>query len=211
MARPLDEQGHALLDAASRLLSAEGPAALTVRRIATEAGCSTMGVYSRFGGKDGVIEELYKEGVELLFASMDLVETDDPLEDLRHCGLSYRTNALAHGTHYMIVFGGAIPGFEPSPEAVAMSLAAFGRMAARVRRAQDAGLLAAEPTDKVAEIIWATIHGHVMLELIGMSATLADPFERYQRTLQMLFDGLAPKAVSTAEGNDMAGGAIGPA
>src|SRR4051794_24641041 len=93
MARPLDEQGHALLDAASRLLSTEGPGALTVRRIATEAGCSTMGVYSRFGGKDGVVEELYKEGVERLFAAMDLEESDDPLEDLRRCGLNYRINA----------------------------------------------------------------------------------------------------------------------
>jgi AcrR family transcriptional regulator len=192
MARPLDEQGHALLEAASRLLSTEGPGALTVRRMAAEAGCSTMGVYSRFGGKDGVVEELYKEGVERLFGAMDFAETDDPLADLRQCGRNYRTNALAHGTHYMVVFGGAVPGFSPSAEAQAMSLHAFGNLAARVRRAQEAGALVDEPTEKVAEIIWATIHGHVMLELIGMSATPGDPGERYERTLQMLFDGFAP-------------------
>jgi AcrR family transcriptional regulator len=189
MARPLDEQGRALLDAASRLLSTEGPAALTVRRMATEAGCSTMGVYSRFGGKDGVVEELYKEGVERLFAAMDFPESDDPLEDLRRCGLNYRTSALAHGTHYMIVFGGAIPGFQPSDEAMGRSLDAFGRLVDRVRRCQDAGLLVDEPAERIAEVIWGTIHGHVMLELIGMSATLDDPFVRYQRTLQLLLDG----------------------
>ena len=202
MARPLDDQGHALLDAASRLLSAEGPGALTVRRMAAEAGCSTMGVYSRFGGKDGVVEELYKEGVELLFADMDLVQSDDPLDDLLVCNRRYRTNALAHGTHYMVVFGGVIPGFTPSPEAVAMSLEAFGRLAARVRRAQDAGLLVDEPTEEIAEIFWATMHGHVMLELIGMSATLGDPAARYERTLRMLFDGFAPtgeRAIGPAE------------
>jgi AcrR family transcriptional regulator len=192
MARPLDDQGHALLEAASRLLSTEGPAALTVRRIAAEAGCSTMGVYSRFGGKDGVVDELYKEGVARLFAGMDLVETGDPLEDLRRCGRNYRANALANGTHYMVVFGGAIPGFHPSAEAQVQSLAAFAQLAGRVRHVQEAGLLVDEPTEKVAELIWGTIHGHVMLELVGMSATGGDPEERYERTLQVLFDGLAP-------------------
>jgi len=194
MARPLDEQGQALLDAASRLLSTEGPGALTVRRMATEAGCSTMGVYSRFGGKDGVVDELYKEGVARLFSDIDIDETEDPIDDLRRCGRTYRTNALANGTHYMVVFGGVVPGFRPSDEAIGMALAAFGRLAARVRRAQEAGLLVDEPTDKIAEVIWGTIHGHVMLELIGMSATHADPHERYERTLDMLLTGLARHA-----------------
>jgi AcrR family transcriptional regulator len=189
MARPLDDQGRALLAAASHLLSTEGPDALTVRRIATEAGCSTMGVYSRFGGKDGVVEELYKEGVERLFEGMGADETDDPLADLRECGRCYRTNALANGTHYMVVFGGAVPGFTPSEEAQLQSLAAFGRLVARVQRAVDAGLLVDEPAERIAEIIWGTIHGHVMLELIGMSATLTDPGERYERTLQLLLEG----------------------
>jgi AcrR family transcriptional regulator len=208
MARPLDEQGQALLDAASRLLSTEGPGALTVRRMATEAGCSTMGVYSRFGGKDGVIEELYKEGVARLFSGMDNDETEDPIDDLRRCERIYRTNALANGTHYMVVFAGAVPGFRPSDEAIGMALAAFDRLAARVRRAQDAGLLVDEPTDKIAEVIWGTIHGHVMLELIGMSATLADPHERYERTLDMLFTGLARHPVSE---NNEPERALGPA
>jgi AcrR family transcriptional regulator len=192
MARPLDEQGQALLEAASQLLSTEGAHALTVRRIASEAGCSTMGVYSRFGGKDGVVEELYKEGVERLFDAVGAgVDTDDPLADLYHCGLRYRENALANATHYMIVFGGAVPGFEPSLEAKLMSLDAFGRMVDRVRRAQAAGLFVDDPPEKIGEIIWATIHGHVMLEIVGMSATLGDPFERYERTLHLLIDGFA--------------------
>ena len=36
MSRPLDDQGKALLEAASRILATEGPNALTVRRIAAE-------------------------------------------------------------------------------------------------------------------------------------------------------------------------------
>ena len=46
----------------------EGPGALTVRRIAAAAGMSTMNVYSRFGGKDGVLDELFVDGFRRLGA-----------------------------------------------------------------------------------------------------------------------------------------------
>ncbi|TML12139.1 MAG: TetR family transcriptional regulator [Actinobacteria bacterium] len=49
LARALDEQGQALLEAASRLLAGDGADALTVRRIAADAGCSTMGVSATAG------------------------------------------------------------------------------------------------------------------------------------------------------------------
>ena len=191
MARPLDDQGRSLLDAASRLLSTEGIGAVTVRRMASEAGCSTMGVYSRFGGKDGVLVELYTEGVHRLMAAVDSVETtDDPIDDLRRCALAYRRNALENSTHYLVVFGGAAPGFEPSIEAQTEALAAFDRLVQRVQRAQDAGLIVDEPAADLAEAIWGTIHGHVMLELVEMSATLGDPLKRYERTVELMLNAL---------------------
>ena len=71
-----------------------------------------------------------------------------------------------------------------------MSLAAFGRLTARVQHVpRTPGCSSTSRPRSIAEIIWGTIHGHVMLELIGMSATLADPAERYERTLQLLFEG----------------------
>ena len=43
-----------------------------------------MGLYSRFGGKDGVIDELYVEGFDQLCDAMSaLPKTDDALGDLR--------------------------------------------------------------------------------------------------------------------------------
>src|SRR5215467_4809505 len=98
MARPRDEQGRRILEAASELLSKEGANALSVRRIAAAAGCSTMGLYSRFGGKDGVVDELYAEGFERLVEAMRQNPlTDDPLADLRRGANCYRETALANG------------------------------------------------------------------------------------------------------------------
>src|SRR6187455_1197704 len=91
MNRHYDGTSEALLTAAHRLLAEDGPEALTVRRIAGEAGMSTMNVYSRFGGKDGVIDELYADGYRRLVAEIDSVpETDDVPADLMMVAHTYR-------------------------------------------------------------------------------------------------------------------------
>jgi AcrR family transcriptional regulator len=187
MPRVLDEQGQALLDAASHLLAAEGAGALTVRRIAGDAGCSTMGVYSRFGNKDGVVDQLYMEGFRRLIESMDSVgDTGDPLEDMRQCGLAYRRNALENATYYLVMFARAVPGFVPSDEAKMVSHASFERLVERVRRCQEAGQYVEGSPAEMAEVIWGAIHGHVMLELVGMRATGDDPAARYEHMLDVL-------------------------
>src|SRR5688500_17526276 len=76
-----DEVAQTLLKAASDVLAAEGATALTVRRIAAEAGVSTMNVYSRFGGKDGIVEHLFIEGFSRLRDAQDVGVTDDPMDD----------------------------------------------------------------------------------------------------------------------------------
>ena len=164
-----------LLAAASRLLAAEGPDALTVRRIAAEAGCSTMGVYSRFGGKDGIVEALFVEGFEGLAAAMDAVpDTDDVMADLLECGVAYRRFALAHPTSYTVMFERAVPGYEPSEAAGTIALGTFERLVRRVERAVAAGCLEGGDTIETTMRVWALSHGWVSLEIHGMLKTAAD-------------------------------------
>jgi AcrR family transcriptional regulator len=190
MARTRDEQGQRILEAASELLSAEGASALSVRRIAAAAGCSTMGLYSRFGGKDGVIDELYAEGFERLVEAMKANQaTDDPLADLRQGATCYRDHAIAHSTHYMVMFGGAVPGFVPSDASHDLAHAAFGGLVAKVARCTEAGILHGSP-DQIAELLWGSMHGLVMLELVGINPAMSDPATRFDRALDVLFRGL---------------------
>jgi len=191
MARTRDEQGQRILEAASELLSKEGASALSVRRIASEAGCSTMGLYSRFGGKDGVVDELYAEGFERLIGAMKAnLPTDDPLADLRRGAVCYRDTALANATHYMVMFGGAVPGFVPSDASHELAHAAFGGLVAKVARCTDAGILVGRPNE-LAEVLWGSIHGLVMLELVGIDPLGSDPSARFSRALDALFDGFS--------------------
>ena len=194
MVRPLDDTGQALLAAAGKVLAEEGASALTVRRIATEAGCSTMGLYSRFGGKDGVVEHLFIEGFEGLIAAMDALPADlTPVDELRACGVAYRHYALSHATHYLVMFAGAVPGFEPSLEALDVAHGSFDRLVTRVERGQAAGVLRVDvEADSIAEVIWFTIHGAVMLELVPITPKDGGPDERYELVLDQIMRGWAP-------------------
>jgi AcrR family transcriptional regulator len=190
MARRTDDTGSAILRAASDLLATEGPGALSVRRIATAAGCSTMGLYSRFGGKDGVVDELFAEGFDHLCQAMQsLPTTNDAVADFRACATQYRLTALAHSTHYMVMFGGAVPGFEPSEENHLVAKESFDLLVGRVQRCVDEGRFAGDAT-RIAEITWGAMHGMVMLELIGLDPVGDDPSVRYEGMLDVLIAGL---------------------
>jgi AcrR family transcriptional regulator len=162
-----------------------------VRRIAAAAGCSTMGLYSRFGGKDGVVDELYAEGFERLIDAMKTNQpTDDPLADLRRGAGCYRDTALANATHYMVMFGGAVPGFVPSESSHDLAHRAFDGFVAKVATCTDAGVLDGS-ADRIAELLWGAIHGLVMLEIVGINPLMSDPVPRFERALDVLFRGLA--------------------
>ncbi len=187
-----DTTRSALLQAATELLSEEGPEALTVRRIAANAGCSTMGLYSRFGGKDGVIEQLWLDGFTRLRTAIEATPvTDDPLHDLEELSATYRRWALDNATSYGIMFTRTVPDFVPSPEAKVLAAAAFGAVVEVVLRAQAAGHFPdADPHD-VAHVVWAVAHGFVSLEIAGMTPVPEHLVSRFDMGNHAIVAGLA--------------------
>ena len=188
----VDAVGVTLLRAASDVLANHGPSALTVRRIATEAGVSTMNVYSRFGGKDGVIDHLFTEGFRRLAEAVEAEPTtDDPFDDLRGCGERYRQFALEHPTYYSVMFDRVMTDYHPSP-------AASSRPTPRCScwpigwpgRWSPACLVAADPL-ATAAAVWATCHGVVSLELRGVGPDAVDWAAVYRTTTAALLRGLA--------------------
>ncbi|HEY5249660.1 MAG TPA: TetR/AcrR family transcriptional regulator [Dermatophilaceae bacterium] len=182
-----------LLHAASTLLAAEGPEALTVRRIAAEAGVSTMGVYSRFGGKEGVIDALLRDGFQALADAMAAEpDSDEPVGDLRHCCTAYRAFALANPTRYRIMFEGLVPGVELSPESAAVAARSFEVLVAKVRRCVDAGLLSGGDPHQIAASLWSVTHGLVSLELGGHKPAVLSGDDPYERTVGAMVRGFSP-------------------
>ncbi|MGH3855010.1 MAG: TetR/AcrR family transcriptional regulator, partial [Pseudonocardiaceae bacterium] len=67
---PTLEVREALLRAARELLDERGPDALAIRDIAARAGVAPMGVYNRFGSKDGILNALLQQGFDELAAAV---------------------------------------------------------------------------------------------------------------------------------------------
>jgi AcrR family transcriptional regulator len=190
--KPSNEIADAVVDAAVRLVEAEGPDALTVRGIATEAGVAPMAVYNHFGGKDGVVDRVFIRGFDRLRAMFADIGGEDPLEDLFVAGRRYRRNALDHPAMYAVMFDRAVTGFEPSDEAKLHALASFDELVRLVRRAMDLGALReADPVD-VAQQIWSACHGQVSLELRGIGFS-ADVDAHHEALMRTMLDGLGAR------------------
>jgi len=167
-----DTLRRALLDTASRLLAEEGPQALTMRRVATAAGCSTTVLYTTFGGKEGLADALYREGFERLGSRLEEAAAtvdgpDDPIATATALALAYRAHALADRNYYGVMFQRAIPGFTPSSESLRVGNATLGILADAVRDAIAAGILIPADAEAVADVLWAAAHGVVSLEIAG--------------------------------------------
>ncbi|GAB2835270.1 TetR/AcrR family transcriptional regulator [Actinocorallia aurea] len=158
-----------LIDLAAQLLTDEGPAALTMRRLATAAGCSTTVLYRVFGGKDGIADALYREGFTRLKRRLEEApHGGGPAEHLASIGRAYRVNALAERNLYRVMFFAVIPGFTPGEQARAEARASLDVLRSAVVACGQAGVFAkdADP-EEVTDLLWAASHGALSLELAG--------------------------------------------
>ncbi|WP_051838509.1 TetR/AcrR family transcriptional regulator [Streptomyces sp. NRRL WC-3742] len=163
-----------ILDRAIALLVAEGPAALTVRRIAGDVGSSTKVLYTMFGGKEGLVDALYREGFARLRRAQEQVPRgDDPLAYLIALGHAYRAHALAEPGYYRVMFEQPVPEFRAGEEALAAADDVFGTSVEAVRACMAAGIFRAGDAHEVSQLFWAASHGAVSLELSGHFAPAA--------------------------------------
>ena len=190
---PTPTSKDVVLAAALDVLRRDGASGLRVRAVATEAGCSTTGIYTNFGSKNGLVEAIFVDGFERLDVALASAPKKGSWTDrLRARCMEYRRWALANPTSYMVMFGGAVPEFSPTPDAARRGFQTFMDLVERARAAIDAGELASGDPTAVAYHVWATKHGYVMLEVARMNGRSPEEAEAiYATGLTRLFDGLA--------------------
>jgi AcrR family transcriptional regulator len=178
------------------LLQAQGPAALRVRDIAERAGCSTMGVYSCFGSKDGLIEDLFKLGFDRLEHDLESVTTPGSTPESRvvRLTLTFRQFGLSNPALYSLMFERAASAFTPSTLVRLESLVVFRIL---VEAMHDLPRLAIEP-ERAAYMLFAAAHGLVSLELthirwggpVMSHLQQSGPEEAYTAAIDALIRGL---------------------
>lgn len=164
-----------VLEVAVRHIAEEGPHALSLRRVATEAGGSTQLVYTLFGGKSGLADALYAEGfARLAEGGRRALETAPPPGDpdrIVAIGHAYLAFARAEPGFFAVMFGRAIPGFTPTRATRGTCRGTtFGRLVAEVQACLDAGTLVADDAHDLARLCWVTVHGLAALDAAGMLA-----------------------------------------
>ena len=183
-----------LLDAALRLLEERGPGALRIRDVAAAAEQSTMGVYTHFGSKQGLLEELYLHGFRRLEGRLDGVRSDAQGQPgLLAFALAYRAFALDNEALYGLMFERATPDFVPSDASRLAGLSTFEMLAARVAGWRP------DFTDPAADahLVWATMHGLVSIELMHrrwggplVAHLQGDPEQTYATAIGSLLEAL---------------------
>jgi AcrR family transcriptional regulator len=183
-----------LLEAALRLLEARGPGALRIRDLSEAVGKSTMGVYTHFGSKQGLLEQLYLHGFSRLEERLKTVPTGGQArQELLAFGLAYREFALDNEALYGLMFERATPDFVPSDDSRMAGLATFEMLAQRIAGWRPDLADAASS----AHLVWAAMHGLVSIELMHrrwggplVAHLQGDPEQNYARAVNSLIAGL---------------------
>ncbi len=160
----------ALTEAAARLLVEDGPAALTVRRLAKEVGTSTIAIYTYFQGMDDLRAAVAAEGLGRLARHLAAVpRTKDPVAHVAALGAAYVAYGVSNPDLYRFTFQQQ-RGAEPAE--VNSDDDAFAQLLDAVQRAIDSGRFSGD-TGAIALQLWVTTHGLTSLHLAGL-LSLAD-------------------------------------
>jgi len=182
-----------ILKAASSLFLTGGAAALSVRAIAKEAGVSTIGIYSHFEGKQGILDALYIEGFGFVADAMDVLKLGlAPRAAVLLASKNYLHLAETHEAHYRLIFGENNGAYAPSKEAKGVAIKAFSGLIDLVGNvyptlADDAARV------RVALQVWALMHGSVSLKhhAVGELVDMHDWQPRALEAVTVFIDGLS--------------------
>ena len=186
-----------LLESALRLLEERGPGALRIRDLSEAVGKSTMGVYTHFGSKQGLLEQLYLHGFSRLEDRLEAVASaGNGQQELLAFALAYRGFALDNDALYGLMFERGTPDFVPSDDSRMAGLKTFEML---VQRIADWQPDLADPA-RDAHLVWAAMHGLVTIELMHrrwggplVAHLQGDPEQNYATAIDSLITGLAKR------------------
>ncbi len=157
-----------------------------------------MTIYTAFDGKDGVIAALYEEAFARMAEFQEAVpRPDSPLEWLAGLGGAYRNFALEHPSYYGLIMSETRPLSEfeaPGAEPLARGIArqrSYRSLFDATQACQNGGFMSADlTTEEITAVLWATVHGHVSLELAGFHESRDVADQRFLLLTRSVLSGL---------------------
>lgn len=182
-----------ITDAALRLLESEGPAAVTMRRVAQAAEITAMAIYHYFESREALINTITdREFTKLADYIRAIPQTGSAEACLLNTSLAYLDYALHRPHIFEYVFSAARPGARRFPaDFRARRSPSMNLVADAVAQAMRKGLLKRDDVWEVAFTMTAHTHGYITLYLGGRINLPEDKFRALvRRSLKRLLNGL---------------------
>jgi len=190
---------RALLEEALRIIQAQGVEELTLRGVGKTLGVSRTALYRHFADKSALLVAVAREGFRTL--RLELLEAWEQggrgREGFEAMGVAYVRFAVAHPSHYRVMFGGFVRTAPTDPDLLAEASGAFQLLVDALVAQQQAGLVRQDDPPQLARFIWAIVHGIARLaidcQLRGPHAD-AETLTRY--AMDRVRTGIAPTSLS---------------
>lgn len=120
-----------ILEAAWQLVRAHGVAGLTMGDLGRAVGMRPQSLYSYFGSKHEIYDALFAQGFENLIADRRALALDaEPEAALRQGCRAFIDFCVADPARCQLLFQRSVPGFEPSPASLALTVEALSYLEA---------------------------------------------------------------------------------
>lgn len=161
---------QALIDGAISLIAEQDVSSLSLREVARRVGVSHAAPYRHFQDKESLLAAVAEEGFIGLTEAMNRAieqAPDDTLKRLEATGVAYVEFAVAHPSHYRVMFGSYQGEQVPQKERAQAGWQAFQVLFNAIEAGQSAGTVRAGDTMQLGWVAWSTVHGLAMLLIDG--------------------------------------------
>ena len=165
---------EALLDACLKLIETEGIGAVSLRRVAREAGVSPGAPYHHFADRAALLSALAAQGYVALAGDFAVVRAaaDSPVRELTALIDTYVSFALRQPAYFRLMVRPELHEPDKNPETKAAMHAAERQLQDAVQDCVAAGVIPAERAETLELTVWSIGHGLASLLLDGL---LDDP------------------------------------
>jgi AcrR family transcriptional regulator len=158
---------RSLLQEALRTIEKGGVAALTMRGVGKKLGVSRTALYRHFADKSALLAAVATEGFRTLrLRTQGAWETHGGgRQGLDAMVEAYVRFAVAHPSHYRVMFGGYVRDAGPDSDLAKEGAGAFQVLLDALVSQQAQGLVRRDNPLALAQYIWANVHGIAMLAI----------------------------------------------
>ena len=154
------EMMNAILQVSRDLMREEGAAALNLNEVARRVGMKTPSLYGYFDSKMAIYDALFKQGMVIFAEQMAVPVGLVGWDRFAYFLEAYMRFAVENPELYQMLFERPVPGFEPSEESMALSLATleYGR-GEMVSFLAETGIQPNLPVEQAVDLAIAMAHG----------------------------------------------------